>query len=165
MGLFKSKRKQAAELFESGSKGVGTVMSVEDTGVTINNNPRIRMTFQVEPLDGGPAIELHKTTTVSRVEIPRQGDRYPVWYDPQDPDKWAFATVADDNGRATMRQQFGAAAESFVGMGAAAPAAPAAAPAEQAADTVQALTQLAELHRQGVLTDDEFQAQKAKLLG
>jgi hypothetical protein len=58
-----------------------------------------------------------------------------------------------------MRQLFGAAAESFVGMGAPG------APAPQAQDTVQALTQLAELHRQGVLTDEEFQAQKAKLLG
>jgi archaellin len=159
LGLFKSKRKKAEELLASGSKGVGTVLQVQDTGMTINDNPRIRMTFRVEPLDGGPAIDLEKTTTVSRVEIPRQGDRYPVWYDPQDLSKWAFATVADDNGRATMREQFGAAAETFVGMGGSASAAP------QAEDTVQALTQLAELHRQGVLTDDEFQAQKAKLLG
>jgi hypothetical protein len=41
---------------------------------------------------------------------------------------------------------------------AAAPAAPAAAPIEQ-------LKQLAELREQGVLTDEEFAQQKAKLLG
>jgi len=39
--------------------------------------------------------------------------------------------------------------------------APAAAPAQ---DNIAQLKELAELHQQGVLTDDEFAAQKAKLL-
>jgi hypothetical protein len=42
--------------------------------------------------------------------------------------------------------------------------APAAAPAP-AADPIAQLKELAALHDQGVLTDDEFAAQKAKLLG
>lgn len=42
-------------------------------------------------------------------------------------------------------------------------AAPAAAPSET--DTIEQLKQLGELHQQGVLTDEEFAAQKAKLLG
>ena len=157
--MFKSKRKKAAELFESGSKGAGTVISVQDTGMTINDNPRVKMVFRVEPLDGSPPFDAEKTTTVSRVEIPRQGDRYPVWYDPQDPGKWAYATIADDSGRATMRQLFGDVAETFVGMNAPA------APAVQGQDTVAQLQQLADLRAQGVLTDEEFAAQKAKLLG
>lgn len=40
-----------------------------------------------------------------------------------------------------------------------APAAPA------ASDTVTQLKEMAELHSQGILTDDEFAAQKAKILG
>jgi membrane protease subunit (stomatin/prohibitin family) len=44
-----------------------------------------------------------------------------------------------------------------------APAAPAAAPASSA--TIDQLKQLSELHQQGVLTDAEFAAAKAKLLG
>ena len=40
--------------------------------------------------------------------------------------------------------------------------APAAAPA---ADPIEQLKELAELKRQGILTDDEFAAQKAKILG
>jgi Short C-terminal domain len=163
MALFKSKRKQAAELFESGQKGAGTVVSVQDTGMTVNDNPRVKMVFRVEPLDGSPAFDATKTTTVSRVEIPRQGDRYPVWYDAQDPGgTWAYAMIADDNGRATMRQLFGDVAETFVGMNA--PAAPAA-PQSGGQDTVEQLKTLADLHTQGLLTDDEFAAQKAKLLG
>jgi hypothetical protein len=163
MALFKSKRKQAAELFETGQKGAGTVISVQDTGMTVNDNPRVKMVFRVEPLDGSPAFDATKTTTVSRVEIPRQGDRYPVWYDAQDPGgTWAYAMIADDNGRATMRQLFGDVAETFVGMNA--PAAPAAAQSG-GQDTVEQLKTLADLHTQGLLTDEEFAAQKAKLLG
>ena len=159
MGLFTNKKKQAENLVQTGSKGVGTVISVQDTGMTVNDNPRVKMVFRVEPLDGSPAFDAEKTKTVSRVEIPRQGDRYPVWYDQADPSTWAFATIADDQGRATMRQMFGDVSETFVGMNA--PAAPA--PTGQ--DTVEQLKQLADLHSQGVLTDDEFAAQKAKLLG
>lgn len=162
MALFKSKRKKAQELFETGAKGAGTVVQVRDTGMTINDNPRVKMIFRVEPLDGSPAFDAQKTTTVSRVEIPRQGDRYPVWYDSDDPSgTWAYATIADDTGRTTMRQLFGDVAETFVGMNA--PGAPA--PQGQAVDTVAQLQQLADLHKQGLLTDEEFAEQKAKLLG
>jgi len=43
--------------------------------------------------------------------------------------------------------------------------APAPAPAAGEGDMIAQLKQLAELHDQGILTDDEFAAQKAKLLG
>jgi hypothetical protein len=43
--------------------------------------------------------------------------------------------------------------------------APAPAPAASEGDVIEQLKQLAELHSQGILTDDEFAAQKAKLLG
>lgn len=56
-----------------------------------------------------------------------------------------------------------AAAQAVANAQAAAPAAPAAAPA--AGDDLMAkLTQLAQLHAQGILSDDEFTAAKAKLL-
>jgi hypothetical protein len=45
------------------------------------------------------------------------------------------------------------------------PPPPAPAPAAPAADPVALLSQLAELHSQGVLTDDEFAVQKARILG
>jgi hypothetical protein len=43
--------------------------------------------------------------------------------------------------------------------------APAPAPAAPAADPIEQLTQLADLKERGLLTDAEFAAQKAKLLG
>ena len=46
-----------------------------------------------------------------------------------------------------------------------APPAPAPAAAAPAADPIAQLKQLAELKQQGILTDEEFAAQKAKILG
>ena len=40
-----------------------------------------------------------------------------------------------------------------------------AAPPPAAADPIEQLKELAELHSQGILTDEEFAAQKAKILG
>jgi hypothetical protein len=42
---------------------------------------------------------------------------------------------------------------------------PAAPPAAAGPDPIEQLKQLGQLHAQGVLTDEEFAAQKAKLLG
>jgi hypothetical protein len=47
----------------------------------------------------------------------------------------------------------------------AAPAPAPAAPAAPAADPIAQLKELAELKEQGILTDEEFAAQKAKILG
>ncbi len=44
-------------------------------------------------------------------------------------------------------------------------AAPPPAPAAPAADPIQQLKDLADLHTQGILTDEEFAVQKAKILG
>lgn len=46
-----------------------------------------------------------------------------------------------------------------------APAAPPPAPAAPQVDTMTQLKELGELHASGVLTDEEFAAQKAKILG
>src|SRR5262249_28087422 len=45
------------------------------------------------------------------------------------------------------------------------PPPPAPAPAPPADDTITKLKQLADLHSQGILTDDEFSSAKAKILG
>ena len=159
----RGKKAKAQELFQTGAKGVGTVQHVQDTGMTINDNPRVKMVFRIEPLDGSAPFEAEKKTTVSRVEIPRAGDRYPVWYDREDPSgTWAYATIDDDSGRDMLRQQFGAAAEGLVGMGSA--AAPAAAPAPAAEDPLERIQKLNELRTAGAISDEEFEAQKAKLL-
>jgi hypothetical protein len=79
------------------------------------------------------------------------------------------ATVV--SGSIRERQMEGAQAKQAATQQQAAAAAPAAAPAPAAdpgamtSEMITQLKQLAELHTQGILTDDEFAAQKAKLLG
>src|SRR3954447_9731647 len=137
----KKKREKAANLVATGSRGVGTISDVEDTGMTINNNPRVRVRFRIDPLDGSAAFEAEKTQTVSRVQIPQIGQRYPVFFDASDPSSFAYATVDDEEGRASIVSMFGdafGADGSGVGQtAAAAPAAPAAAPAPAAPDPIE----------------------------
>jgi hypothetical protein len=163
--MFGGKKKKAENLMASGSRGVGTVLNVQDTGMTVNDNPRVKMTFRIEPLDGSAAFEARKTSTVSRVAIPRTGDRYPVWYDAGDPETWMYATVADDNGRQQIRALFGPAAETLTGIGDPAAAASATAVAAPPANSaVERMQKLNELKAAGMLTDDEFAAKRAEIL-
>jgi hypothetical protein len=114
----RGKKAKAENLIANGRRGVGIVTAVRDTGMTINDNPRVKMTFRVEPLDGSAPFEAQKTSTVSRIAIPRPGDRYPVWYDAADPTTWMYGTIADDTGRQQIRALFGEAAETMTGMAA-----------------------------------------------
>jgi len=164
-GNKKKKEEQAINLVQSGSVGVGTLTNVADTGITINElNIRVKLTFRIEPLDGSPPFEGHKTTTVSRVQIPPMGARYPVFYDPADRETFAYVDgVADDNGRQLIVSKFGdafGADASGVGV---VGAAPAAAPA--ADDPLERLEKLVRLREAGALTPEEFEQQKAAVLG
>ena len=155
MAFGKKKREQAMNLFETGSKAIGVILSVQDTGVTINElNPRVRMTFRIEPIDGSEPFEGQKTKTVSRAEIPRAGDRFPVWYDPADHESWAYATIDNEQGREQIRQMFGDKADQITGVGNLA----------TAIDPLDRLKKLDELRAAGVLTNDEFETKKAELL-
>src|SRR5215213_461969 len=164
----KGKREKVQNLMASGARGIGTVVNVQDTGMTLNDNPRVKLTFQIDPLDGTPGFQAQKTATVSRVAIPRTGDRYACWYDQTDPSTWAFATLHDADGMAQIRAMFGPQAETLTGMGgpvavATAPPPPAAA-AAGGSDPVDRLKKLDDLHKAGVLTDAEFAAKKAEIL-
>jgi hypothetical protein len=163
----KKKREQAQNLFATGSRAVGTITDVQDTGMTINDNPRVQLTFRIEPLDGSQAFDGQKTQTVSRVQIPQIGQRYPVFYEAADPSTFGYVVVDDEQGRQTVVQMFGDAfGPDASGVGQVAVAAPtpasAAAPADDALDK---LKKLGELRDAGVLTDAEFEAKKAELLG
>jgi hypothetical protein len=164
--MFRSKKAKAADLMANGARGVGTIVDVRDTGMTINDNPRVKVTFRIEPLDGSATFDATKTKTVSRVRIPQNGCRYPIFYDPTEPESFAWVEVDDDQGRATVVSMFGDAFGpdgSGVGRPAAVAPAPAAtAPAEE--DPIETIRKLDELRTAGLLTDAEFAEQKAKLL-
>ena len=65
---------------ESGTKAVGTIATVRDTGMTVNDNPRVTMIFRIEPLDGTAPFEAEKQSTVPRVS--RAGTQQPCSFMP-----------------------------------------------------------------------------------
>ena len=77
---FFKKMKLKKHLMAVGVPGVGTVVAVQDTGITINNNPFIKMEIEVKP-----GIHTVISATVSRVDIPRAGDQFKILYDPSKP--------------------------------------------------------------------------------
>ena len=149
-----AKQAMAEELMRSGVRGVGTITGVSDTGVTINDNPRVVITMRIEPMDNSAPVERRKTVTVSRVQVPRPGERYPAWFDRNDPEKWMYGTDMDASAPAEVKEMF---ARARAGSGGTAAAEPADGPVEE-------LAQLTELWKQGALTDTEFADAKARLL-
>lgn len=59
------------------------VLSVMDTGATINMNPVVEVKLMVMPTTGGP-FETTARTMVSRIAVPRKGDRISIKYNPAD---------------------------------------------------------------------------------
>ena len=125
-----------SELINTGKRAPAVVVDVEDTGMTVNNSPRIRVRLRAEP-PGEPPFELERKVLVSRVMLPRLGERVELVYDPDDHERFTFRVddLADD-----------------------------ALVAATAPDRVDQLTKLAELRASGVLTDEEFEAEKRRIL-
>jgi hypothetical protein len=152
--LVAAKQKMAAELMRGGVKGIGTIVEVRDTGTTINDNPRIVIRMRIAPDDGSAPVERSKKAIVSRVAIPRAGERYPAWFDRADPDKWMFGTDMDETAPAEVKEMFARAKAG--GDGAAADGA--------GSSPVVELAALTRLWKDGALTDAEFADAKARLL-
>ncbi len=77
-------RRGRTRLLAAGSRGTATVLDVQDTGATINDNPVLRLRLLVTPVDESPPFEATLTGTVSRIDVPRRGERRAVIFDPAD---------------------------------------------------------------------------------
>jgi hypothetical protein len=165
-GNKKKKQEQAINLVQTGSVAVGTLQDVVDTGMSINDmSIRVKLRFRIDPIDGSAPFHGEKTTMVNRVRVPPIGARYPVFYDPADHESFAFVdSISDEGGRQLILSKFGDAfGPDASGVGMVGVAAPAAAP--PAEDPLDKLKKLGELRDAGVLTAEEFEAQKAAVLG
>jgi membrane protein implicated in regulation of membrane protease activity len=149
------KQVMAADLMRSGVRGIGTIVEVRDTGMTLNDNPRVTLRMRIDPDDGSAPVERSKSFFASRVAIPRAGDRFPAWFDRADPDKWMFGTDMDATAPAEVKEMFARARA-----GASAPSGM----VPMAGGPVEELASLTELWKQGALTDAEFAEAKARLL-
>ena len=68
---------------QSGLEASTDVLSVTDTGATINLNPVVELKLHVIPT-AGAAFEATARTMVSRIAVPRKGDRLNIKYNPAD---------------------------------------------------------------------------------
>ncbi len=109
--------------------------------------------MRIAPLDNGPPVERSKTVTVSRVAVPRVGERYPAWFNSNDPEKWMFATDMDETAPAEIRDLFARARSAGE-----------TADGGEADGPVAELARLSDLWKDGALTDAEFADAKARLL-
>jgi hypothetical protein len=84
-------QKRAQELASVGIRGEATILSVQDTGMRINDNPRVNMLLDVR-LPNMPSYQIQKTITVSMFQLAQVqvGAVVGVLVDPsapQNPDK------------------------------------------------------------------------------
>ncbi len=107
--MFGNKKKILAE----GIQARAVVLGVQDTGMTINDNPRVKLTLQVQP-EGEVPFEVTKKVTVSRVAIPRAGDEFVVRYDPADTSTVEFDTTAAKQANQAAEAQLAQAAAAQV---------------------------------------------------
>lgn len=81
--LRRALRARTAARRRAGHRATATVAGVTDTGVTVNQNPRLQLTLEVAPADG-MTFTAQKAAVVPRFSIPRVGDQIVVYYDPAD---------------------------------------------------------------------------------
>ena len=84
-------RLRRRNLLEHGLPGQARVNSISDTGVTINNDPMIRLHVTITPQTGAP-YEASESKVVSRLEAPASmiGQVLEVRIDPKNPQRFAF---------------------------------------------------------------------------
>jgi hypothetical protein len=90
------------DILANGIQARATITNVQDTGMTVNDNPRVKLTLQVTP-DGDMPFEATKKVTVSRIAIPRIGDSMWVRYDPADPSAIEFDEAKNADAGAASR--------------------------------------------------------------
>ncbi|MEU7869914.1 SHOCT domain-containing protein [Dactylosporangium sp. NPDC049140] len=133
----------------SGRAAVAEVLAVRETGTTVNDNPIVGLRVRLTPTDGGDPVEGEKNALVSRLNIPRVGERYAAGYDPGSPDSFVLILTVTDHTPAHLRELYERmrteAAPGF--------------------DPLERLGKLNELRLAGALTEAEFERQKANLLG
>ncbi|WP_322754213.1 DUF3592 domain-containing protein [Frankia sp. Cas3] len=126
-------------LRERGMIAVGRIIQIADTGVTVNDQPRLTVTVSYTRADGSPATA-SVTRTFPRYELPRRGGAVQVRYLPEDPSQIEVILGPDDATVGTT-------------------------PQDAAPRLVSELEHLAALHATGSLSEAEFTSAKRLLLG
>jgi len=69
---------------QNGIEASADVLGVQDTGATINNNPVVMLQLKVTT-SVGTQFDTNGQVMVSRIAVPRAGDKIKIKYNPADP--------------------------------------------------------------------------------
>jgi hypothetical protein len=75
---------QAQWVAQNGIEAAAEVLGVQDTGATINNNPVVMLQLKVTT-SVGTQFDIAAQAMVSRIAVPRAGDKIKIKYNPADP--------------------------------------------------------------------------------
>jgi len=89
--FYRNQRKRAEELMAKGTQGEATILSLQDTGMLVNNSPRVTITMEIRMPYGAP-YQITKTMTVplirlSQVQVGSVVQVMVDMSDPTNPDK------------------------------------------------------------------------------
>lgn len=81
--------KQQEWLAQNGVDAAAEVVMVQDSGATVNMNPVVIIQMKVTPAAGAP-FDVTTQTMVSRIAVPRAGDKIKIKYNPANPQQVAI---------------------------------------------------------------------------
>ncbi|HEY6321535.1 MAG TPA: PDZ domain-containing protein [Thermoanaerobaculia bacterium] len=90
--MFDTGMSEAKDLQRVGVSAQAEILSIGETGLTVNANPVITLDVEVRPADRPPYRATIKRLLVSRLEVPQfqPGRVIPVRFDPRDPSRVSF---------------------------------------------------------------------------
>src|ERR1700688_167810 len=90
--MFDTGMSEAKDLQRVGVPAQAEILSIGETGLTVNDNPVITLDVEVRPADRPPYRATIKRLLVSRLEVPQfqPGRVIPVRFDPRDPSRVSF---------------------------------------------------------------------------
>ena len=66
--IYRNNRKKAEALMAVGTQGEATILALEDTGMLINNQPRVAMLLEIRMPNGAP-YQVKKTVTIPLIRL------------------------------------------------------------------------------------------------
>lgn len=84
--FYRKNRQKAEELMAKGTQGEATILTLEDTGMRVNDNPRVKMDLEIRMPYGMP-YKITKTVTIPLIRLSQiqVGSVVPVMVDMTDP--------------------------------------------------------------------------------
>ena len=83
-------QQERLKLIQTGLDGTADILSVQDTGATVNENFVVVIHMTVSPANGGEPYDVNIKTLVSRIAVPRVGDKVKIKYAPENPQQVAI---------------------------------------------------------------------------